>query len=201
MNREDDGPAGPLSGQTRRRDAVRGIGVAGAALLGVLGVQGLAEGRSGKDKKPRKTHRAGAEKKKGGGVGPTGPTGPTGPAGATSGIEGPPGPIGAVGPTGPAGPASGAFLGVTTVENGVLVQPRVSVSVVATCPTPGPGEQIYATGGGINCETHLDNGEYRGFMVAASDRIAPNAWEILATNTSIRPAWLAANVVCVRFSK
>ena len=204
MDGEGDGPAGPLAGQTRRREAMRSLGVAGAALLGVLGVQGLADAHPGKGKgtKARKAQRAGAEKKKGGGAaGPTGPTGPTGPAGAASGIEGPTGPMGKDGPTGPAGPSAGAFLGVTTVEKSVTVQPGVSASVTATCPTPAANEQIYATGGGINCETHLDNGEYRGFMIGSSDRVAPNAWRIVATNTSVRAASLAANVVCVRFSK
>ncbi|MCA9877701.1 MAG: hypothetical protein KC442_07965 [Thermomicrobiales bacterium] len=199
---DDDGPAGPLIGKTRRRDAMRSLGIAGATLLGVLGVQGAAGGRKGEDNQHRNKRRASAEKKKkGGSLGPTGPTGPTGPAGVGSGTEGPTGPLGAPGPTGPRGPATGAFLGVTTVEKGVTVSPGASAAVIATCPNPAAGEQIIATGGGLNAETHLDNGQYRGFMITSSDRVAPNAWRIIATNTSIRSAWLAANVVCVRFSK
>ncbi|MFN8663130.1 MAG: hypothetical protein U0075_14680 [Thermomicrobiales bacterium] len=198
---EDDAPAGPLGEQTRRRDAMRSLGMAGAALLGVLGMQGVGESRAGEGKKSRSKRQAKGEKQKGGGRGPTGPTGPTGPACSANGTGGPTGPAGAIGPTGPAGPATGAYRGVTTVENGVTVQPGVSVAVIATCPTPAAGEQIIATGGGMNAETHLDNGQYRGFMIASSDRVAPNAWRIIGTNTSVRAAWLAANVVCVRFSK
>ncbi|MCA9877700.1 MAG: hypothetical protein KC442_07960 [Thermomicrobiales bacterium] len=83
---------------------------------------------------------------------------------------------------------------MTTVQAGVMVAPGVSAAVIATCPTVPSDQQIIATGGGLNAEAG-------SFMLATSDRIAQNAWRIIATNTGSSTARLGGYVVCVWFSK
>ncbi|MFN8663131.1 MAG: hypothetical protein U0075_14685 [Thermomicrobiales bacterium] len=168
---------------------MRNVGSLSAALMGALGLEdATATGQTRLSKKTRTSHRARAEKKQSSGRGPTGPTGPAG-----SG-QGATGPTGEDGPPGPAGKSSGAFLGVTTVQAGVTVLPGVSAAVIATCPTVAANEQIIATAGGINAEAG-------SFMLAVSDRIAANAWRIIATNTGSSAARLGGYVVCVWFSR
>jgi hypothetical protein len=116
-----------LSGSSGRRDALRSVGAAGAALLAALGLRDAAAkkgngGGEGRHRKNRKKNRprqadksspaspapapseadesvqAQANDKK---LGPTGPTGPTG----ADGAQGEPGPQGAQGEPGGSGPA------------------------------------------------------------------------------------------------
>lgn len=99
----------PAADMTPRRDAVRTLGAAGAAVLGLIGLQAGTEARDkqvGSEKKRRKKGKRGPTGPTGPagsstGGGPTGPTGPAGPAGAT-GATGAPGATGATGSISPA---------------------------------------------------------------------------------------------------
>lgn len=192
MERVAPGSGRPLTEQACRRNAVHTIGLLGAALLGVLGLDGAAaKGGSRKVKKSTGKHRASAEKKKASGPGPAGPMGPMGPMGSSTGLTGPTGPDGI---PGPAGKSSGAFLGVTTVQAGVMVQQGLSAAVKASCPTVPANQQIIATGGGINATDG-------NFMVASSAQSSSASWTIVATNIGDGTARLGAYVVCMWFSK
>ncbi|MFN8662285.1 MAG: hypothetical protein U0075_10365 [Thermomicrobiales bacterium] len=97
---------------TPRRDAVRTLSAAGAAVLGLIGLQTAGDARNqqaGSENNRRKRRKKGKR-------GPTGPAGPTGPTGGGTGAgpTGPAGPIGATGPTGPTGPTSLAGLSLVS---------------------------------------------------------------------------------------
>ena len=79
---------------TPRRDAVRTLGAAGAAVLGLIGLQVGAEAKGKQAGSEHHKHKRNRKR------GRTGPTGPTGPAGSGSGSTGPTGPTGATGATG-----------------------------------------------------------------------------------------------------
>lgn len=131
----------PAVDMTPRRDAVRTLGAAGAAVLGLIGLQAGVEA---KDK------QAGSEKKRRK-KGKRGPTGPTGPAGSSTG-GGPTGPVGPTGPAGPAG-ATGATgaTGSISLANLNLVRyngTSQSIAVTATLVsgTCGAGELLVSGG-------------------------------------------------------
>jgi hypothetical protein len=195
MEHDSTASGGALSAQTLRRYAMRSIGGLSAALVGVLGLAGTeARSRTSKGKKARGKHGANTEKKKGGGQGPPGPLGPMGsmgPRGSSNGLTGPTGPDGIPGPT---GKSSGAFLGVTTVQAGAMVQHGLAGAVKATCPTVPADQQIIATGGGINATDG-------NFMISYSAQSSPTSWTIVATNIGGRTSRLGAYVVCMWFSK
>lgn len=134
-----------------RRETVRAIGRAGAALLGILGLHGIvSDPTAARERKGKDRHGAHAAKKGKPKVGPTGPMGPTGPAGPGSGDPGPTGPTGPVGPAGiqgipgspgipgPAGqPGSNATIEVTLGEHVVFAVQgdfRTSISSASYCP-------------------------------------------------------------------
>lgn len=187
MNHDTSVPGGVLTSPSRRRSALRGVGVLGAALLGVLGLQGAGA----KGTRAHGARRVSAGKKKGGGRGPAGPMGPPGPRGSSNGITGPTGSDGIPGPT---GKSSGAFLGVTTVQAGTMVAHGVSAAVKATCPTVPADQQIIATGGGINATEG-------NFMIGYSGQSSPTSWTIIATNIGNGTVRLGGYVVCMWFSK
>lgn len=128
----------PAADITARRDAVRTLGAAGAAVLGLIGLQA---GTEAKDK------QAGSEKKRRK-KGKRGPTGPTGPAGSSTG-GGPTGPTGPAGPTGATG-ATGAT-GSISLANLNLVRydgTSQSIAVTATLVSGQCGsEEILVSGG------------------------------------------------------
>lgn len=78
-------PTGPLAEETPRRDAMRAMGAAGAALLGALGMNAASPDATVQGK----SKRVGSEKKrtkgKKGKRGPAGPAGPQGPPGQNAG--------------------------------------------------------------------------------------------------------------------
>jgi hypothetical protein len=155
------GPAGPFTEGTPRRDAVRTLGAAGAALLGAVGLSAIhAEAKDkgkGKGNDRKRGERVGGEKKgKPGKPGPTGPTGPTGLAGGGTGSEGPTGPTGPRGNTGSAATAS-IVLGP---EVAFVIADGASNEATSLCPAGS-----VPTGGSVtifNSNCHL----------VASDRTA-----------------------------
>jgi hypothetical protein len=75
------GPFTPLDGETPRRQAVRSLGAAGAALLGVMGMSARSTETRAKGKDKQVASEKKGKKWKKGKRGPAGPAGPQGPPG------------------------------------------------------------------------------------------------------------------------
>jgi len=181
----------PFTAETPRRDALRTMGVAGAALLGAGELSKVAAAK-------KRQQKAQAEKKrKKGKQGPQGPQGPQGAAGSG---------VGATGPQGPAGPQGATLYGLVTFP--VEDTPRAITTTVgqatpssATCP----GGSVL-TGGGYQLDSPSVNTENLATVqvVLTTSISSPNTWTVsvqrIAASTGTEDLTIRANAICTSLS-